>query len=195
MFIRKMRSIYSSRCGTAMSTFFQTAKLRNIGFVRSRSAKSGRNWSEEYNRRKPKKERILLAKLEGVKIIDMKDGEVTKISYEGEVYTKVETEAMSGDIIRYKGDYVDTPSNDFFKVIGDQYEDNVGSTLRIDGWGGHHKYTAFSKYKNQVNIEDRVSALESRVDAMEKVEEENQPVQAGDIIRITDGLGKRNGEA
>src|SRR5690625_3777343 len=124
----------------------------------------------------------------------MKDGEVTKISYEGEVYTKVETEAMSGDIIRYKDDYVDTPSNDFFKVIGDQYEDNVGTTLSIDGWGGHHKYTAFSKYKNQANIEDRVSALETRVGALEKVEEENQPVQAGDIIRITDGLGKRNGE-
>src|SRR5690625_558700 len=125
----------------------------------------------------------------------MKDGEVTKISYEGEVYTKVETEAMSGDIIRYKDDYVDTPSNDFFKVIGDQYEDNVGSTLSIDGWGGHHKYTTFSKYKNQANIEDRVSALEKRVDAIEKVGVGIKSAQAGDIIRITDGLGKRNGEA
>src|SRR5690625_3663046 len=125
----------------------------------------------------------------------MKDGEVTKISYEGEVYTKVETEAMSGDIIRYKDDYVDTPSNDFFKVIGDQYEDNVGTTLSIDGWGGHHKYTTFSKYKNQANIEDRISALETRVGALEKVGVGIKSAQAGDIIRITDGLGKRNGEA
>src|SRR5690625_2737198 len=161
MFIRKKRSIYLSRCGTEMSIYFQTANLRNIGFVRSRSAKSGRNWSEEYNRRKPKKERILLAKLEGVKVIDMKDGEVTKISYEGVEYTKVETEAMSGDIIRYIDDYEDTPSTDFFKVKGDQYVDNSGTTLSINGWGGHHKYTAFSKYKNQANIEDRVNALET----------------------------------
>src|SRR5690625_2468866 len=124
----------------------------------------------------------------------MKDGEVTKISYEGEVYTKVETEAMSGDIIRYKDDYVDTPSNDFFKVIGDQYEDNVGSTLSIDGWGGHHKYTTFSNHGNQSDIEDRVSALETRVGALEKVGVGIKTVQAGDIIRITDGLGNRNGE-
>jgi len=44
-----------------------------------------------------------MAKLEGVKVLDMKDGEVTKIEYEGEVYTKidgVERKPKPGDKIR-----------------------------------------------------------------------------------------------
>lgn len=135
-----------------------------------------------------------MAKLEGVKVIDIKDGEVTKISYEGVEYTKVETEAMSGDIIRYIDDYEDTPSTDFFKVKGDQYVDNSGTTLSINGWGGHHKYTTFSNHGNQSDIEDRISALETRVDALEKVGVGIKSAQAGDIIRITYGLGNRIGE-
>ena len=46
-----------------------------------------------------------MAKLNGVSTLDMTNGEITKIAYEGEEYTKVVAERKgikSGDIIRVK---------------------------------------------------------------------------------------------
>src|SRR5690625_4291003 len=129
----------------------------------------------------------------------MKDGEVTKISYEGEVYLKTD-EARKYDIIQITSDsYADTDKGGFYKVAdayGDNvdFRDNIGTTQsRINGHRG--TFDIFRKsYVNSPTHEDRISALETRVGALEKVGVGIKTVQAGDIIRITDGLGNRNGE-
>lgn len=43
-----------------------------------------------------------MAKLEGVKVIDMNNGEVTKVTYNGEEYTKVDGVAKKGDLLLYE---------------------------------------------------------------------------------------------
>ncbi|RAP05498.1 hypothetical protein C2W58_01930 [Bacillus pumilus] len=40
-----------------------------------------------------------MAALKGVKTIDMKDGEITKVSYEGAEYERVEGDAKVGDLV------------------------------------------------------------------------------------------------
>ncbi|WP_431818734.1 hypothetical protein [Bacillus pumilus] len=60
-----------------------------------------------------------MAALKGVKTIDMVGGEITKISYEGAEYERVEGEAKVGDLVRLSDDarYDVTPGG-FYAVNG-----------------------------------------------------------------------------
>jgi|SRR5690625_279979 len=72
-----------------------------------------------------------MPRLEGVKVLDMKDGEVTKIEYEGEVYTKVDGGADDfkvGDIALNKIDAPDANAGNYYKVI---YLGFIGSEILL----------------------------------------------------------------
>ncbi|QAR52075.1 hypothetical protein BAE_04370 [Bacillus aerophilus] len=58
-----------------------------------------------------------MAALKGVKTLDMVDGEITKVSYEGAEYERVEGEAEVGDLVRLShGAWVDVTPGGFYIV-------------------------------------------------------------------------------
>src|SRR5699024_8789767 len=84
-----------------------------------------------------------MAKLEGVKVVDMKDGEVTKIEYEGEEYARVKSEAAKGDIV---------------KVI-------------TDGWGDLEKGNYYKSLGTRVGFDTRYTDIEYKTKASGEVED------------------------
>lgn len=61
-----------------------------------------------------------MAKLNGVKTLDMQNGEITRIEYEGVVYAKVDElhDAKKGDILHPIERSMDVSKDAFYKVIG-----------------------------------------------------------------------------
>ncbi|WP_102271271.1 hypothetical protein [Cytobacillus massiliigabonensis] len=62
-----------------------------------------------------------MAKLSGVKTLDMTNGEVTKVEYNGEVYAKVGGKAQVGDLVLVNdaGDLGDYDKGDYFETVDD----------------------------------------------------------------------------
>lgn len=89
-----------------------------------------------------------MAKLEGVKVIDMVDGNVTKVEYNGEEYVKVDGDTKKGDLVQFSVERDATTKGAFYKVVNDRdyYEDDDGGTgYTTSGWGGPHLRTVFRK--------------------------------------------------
>src|SRR5699024_134009 len=102
-----------------------------------------------------------MAKLEGVKVVDMKDGEVTKIEYEGEEYAKV------GDGLPRQGDIAVNDAVGYTEVL---QIDSVGDPV-VDSGCGLYWYKegldCFRKVSNKPTHEDHITDLENRVDKLE----------------------------
>ncbi|UTV32005.1 hypothetical protein [Bacillus altitudinis] len=80
-----------------------------------------------------------MAALKGVKTIDMVDGEITKVAYEGAEYERVEGEAEVGDIIRLPGNsYKHAIPGGFYAVISVIDRD----VIVMENCGNHHRWTA-----------------------------------------------------
>src|SRR5690625_526017 len=141
-----------------------------------------------------------MAKLEGVKVIDMVDGEATKVTYNGEEYKLTEDEAQVGDIMRPNGTHFEC--NIMHYKYYDVIEVSEGSICVIDEEGdrngiGNLHADIFRK-ASTTSLDERVStlettafSLESRVQALEKdgpTSEKiyDKPARVGDTIRITD---------
>src|SRR5690625_5191246 len=121
-----------------------------------------------------------MAKLEGVTVVDMKDGEVTKISYEGEEYAKVDEEAKEGDIgLRVKHNVPGIASvGSYYRLKGNRgvysllyYISEKGIALNTSD---ESNFTVFRKI-SAPSHEDRISDLETRVDTLEKGEAKTKP--------------------
>lgn len=132
-----------------------------------------------------------MAKLNGVKTIDMVNGEITKVAYEGAEYTKV-VSAEVGDLALCTDDISYFTKGEYYEVIE---VDNDGDVHAIDDEGDRfHMYVAdgecalFRKISAQSKptLEQRVGALESDVAALkgEKVAEESKRLTVGDIAKI-----------
>lgn len=109
-----------------------------------------------------------MAKLEGVKVIDMVGGEVTKIAYEGEEYAKVDGVGKAGDIgLRVSNDVSWARLGEYFEMEGSStclyYTDNVGDTPAVN----QSHWVFFRKTSAQPTLTDRVDELETRVSALE----------------------------
>lgn len=80
-----------------------------------------------------------MAALKGVKTLDMVDGEITKVAYEGAEYERVEGEAEVGDIIRLPGNsYKHAIPGGFYAVISVIDRD----VIVMENCGNHHRWTA-----------------------------------------------------
>jgi len=145
-----------------------------------------------------------LAKLEGVNVIDMRDGEITKIVYKGETYKKVDIERSEveiGDIVRNTITRRDAAKGNYYEVVGDSF---FVTTVLDDVNDGHTEIIHHGEIFRKVSaptITDRVDELDTRVSALEAVEsakEYDKPAQVGDTILITDAyhtLGRyKNGD-
>ncbi len=58
-----------------------------------------------------------MAKLEGVKTIDMVNGEITKVEYDGAIFEKAEGRAQASDIVRVRDAWGSQNVGEYFEVI------------------------------------------------------------------------------
>ncbi|MFN2748064.1 hypothetical protein ACINLE_06965 [Bacillus sp. z60-18] len=113
-----------------------------------------------------------MAKLQGVKTLDMVNGEITKVAYDGAEYERVEGTPRSvgrtGDLLLNGYDHSDLEVNAFYKIfnksgygktIYDEVEDSHGNAL-IAG-------VVFRKVSaSQPSLEDRVSTNEKDIESL-----------------------------
>lgn len=111
-----------------------------------------------------------MAKLNGVQVIDMVNGEVTKIAYEEAEYAKVEGEAQVGDIALYKGTHIPhATSGAYYRVIEGTY---YPKSIFTDDGGQNYSIIDHSVIFRKVSAPDlteRMDSVEQRVSALEGV--------------------------
>lgn len=141
-----------------------------------------------------------MAKLENVKTIDMVNGEITKVAYEGAEYAKVNGEAQVGDLIQAKRTALDTTKDAFYKIIevsesGFSYSDDENDS---HDWDYDGSYELFRKISTPANpsLESRVETLEAEVKELNCKGAEAAPTyrliakedaQAGDFVKFAKG--------
>ncbi|MDQ0154963.1 hypothetical protein [Robertmurraya andreesenii] len=144
-----------------------------------------------------------MAKLNGVKTLDMVNGEITKVEYNGAVYEKVDGKAQAGDIgLRIRSDASWANIGSFYLVVRDGvYSDNGGFEpyIEVSQWHFFRKVADASAANQSPTpstdaLTDRVSTLEQRVDKLEgktesdgfKLVTDREP-KAGDFAKFSEG--------
>ncbi|MFD0130825.1 hypothetical protein ACFVHT_17865, partial [Bacillus subtilis] len=110
-----------------------------------------------------------MAKLEGVKTLDMVNGEITKVEYNCATYERVDGEAKAGDI----GLRIDKPTS--YATVGAFYQFvyDLGGLSFIDDVGdkpyvaGNH-FAIFRKVAASTNpsVEERVAKAEGEIESL-----------------------------
>ncbi|MEX5835843.1 hypothetical protein D070_13455 [Bacillus velezensis] len=136
-----------------------------------------------------------MAKLDGVKALDMVNGEITKVAYGGAEYVKTEGEAKVGDIVLITtNDWTDAREGEFYKAVG---VDSDGDAKIKDDRGtidSHFRrnYDLLRKVSAETkpSLEDRLSTLESDVAELkgesktEYVRIDTSEARAGDYVKF-----------
>lgn len=111
-----------------------------------------------------------MAKLTGVKTLDMVNGEITKVSYEGAEYERVEGPAQTGDLVLPITDgFRDATKGSFYKAID---VDRDGDAVILDDVGDRdgsfrHNYDLFRKVSaSHPTLEERVSTNEKDIESL-----------------------------
>ncbi|WP_026588491.1 hypothetical protein [Bacillus sp. NSP9.1] len=138
-----------------------------------------------------------MARLHGVKTLDMVNGEITKVAYDGTEYERVEGGAQKGDIVLVKEEWGDQRVGEFFVVTytNDSFDPReqivgmVGNTCNASTY--KRRLDVFRKVSEiQPSLEDRVDALESDVAALkgeaktEYVRIDKSEAKAGDFVKF-----------
>ncbi|MED0799362.1 hypothetical protein P4T18_18295 [Bacillus inaquosorum] len=142
-----------------------------------------------------------MAKLEGVKTLDMVNGEITKVAYDGAEYERVEGEAQKGDLVLIKDGWSFATQGKFYKSVGineggdAKIIDNYGDTISND----RTTYDLFRKLSASTNpsVEERVAKAEGEIESLKsdvaalKGEAEYKRIgkseaQAGDYVKFDD---------
>ena len=139
-----------------------------------------------------------MAKLNGVRTVDMENGEITKVLYDGAEYAKVcglpsETVEV-GDIATVKDDLTEFFSANSYYVAARRSD--YGDMTFKDNFGG---FTSFSDMNERVTlfrkisastaqtleaVAEKVDAIDKRVSALEGADKAEDPLKAGDYIEI-----------
>ncbi|KMM63414.1 hypothetical protein ACH95_00870 [Bacillus glycinifermentans] len=142
-----------------------------------------------------------MAKLDCVKTLDMVNGEITKVAYDGAEYERVEGPAQTGDLVLPITDgFRDATKGSFYKAID---VDRDGDAVILDDVGDRdgsfrHNYDLFRKVSaSHPSLEDRVStnekdiaALKSDVAALKGEDEpkyiriDKSEAKAGDYVKF-----------
>ncbi|MEK4970670.1 hypothetical protein MKX29_24000 [Cytobacillus sp. FSL R7-0696] len=131
-----------------------------------------------------------MAKLENVKTIDMVNGEITKVEYNGDIYVKVDegqgTENIGDIVIGKKGKGRD---DSYFEIVeissfnssrsGKFYDEDDD----LDGMLYYEVFRKQSTPSATANLDERVSVLESKVATLEG-EPVAQPLKVGDYAKV-----------
>ena len=111
-----------------------------------------------------------MAKLEGAKTLDMVNGEITKVAYNGAEYERVEGPAQTGDLVLPITDgFRDATKGSFYKAID---VDRDGDAVILDDVGDRdgsfrHNYDLFRKVSaSHPTLEERVSTNEKDIESL-----------------------------
>ncbi|MCY7794130.1 hypothetical protein MOB54_02670 [Bacillus spizizenii] len=111
-----------------------------------------------------------MAKLEGVKTLDMVNGEITKVAYDGAEYERVEGEAKAGDIALANKPGLDTTEGAYYAVTnpiddGFIYRDNANESHY---WNYDGTFAIFRKVAAGTNpsVEERVTKAEGEIESL-----------------------------
>ncbi|APH46896.1 hypothetical protein BSF20_19340 [Bacillus amyloliquefaciens] len=143
-----------------------------------------------------------MAKLEGVKTLDMVNGEITKVAYDGAEYERVEGEAKVGDLVLITTNgWTDAREGEFYKAVG---VDSGGDAKIKDDRGTidshfRYNYDLFRKVSASTgpSLEERVSSAEGEIESLKsdvaalKGESEYKRIakseaRAGDYVKFDD---------
>ncbi|MCY9052498.1 hypothetical protein MOE90_02170 [Bacillus spizizenii] len=113
-----------------------------------------------------------MAKLEGVKTLDMVNGEITKVAYGGAEYERVEGEAQKGDIVLVKEAWGAQNVGEFFVVTytrSGTFDQIVGMDGNTCGASSYkHCLKIFRKIAAGTNpsVEERVTKAEGEIESL-----------------------------
>ncbi|AUG37176.1 hypothetical protein CXP43_16195 [Bacillus velezensis] len=129
-----------------------------------------------------------MAKLDGVKTLDMVNGEITKVAYGGAEYERVEGEAKVGDIVFVTESWGDQNIGEFFVVT----YTTSGIRDQIVGMDGN--ICEASTYRHNLRIFRKVSAVNVeaerlRVGDYAKVVGQAIVTEKGDIVKVIQDTG------
>jgi ribosomal protein L21E len=126
-----------------------------------------------------------MAKLNGVKTLDMVGGEITKVEYEGDVYGRVEGEVLPTDLIRAKDDELDITSGGFYALQSIDWDGDYEFLDDVDDERSRsaEEFEVFRK-QSSASIESRVTALEEAVFTNEKKSVEIKSLNVGDYAKV-----------
>lgn len=145
-----------------------------------------------------------MAKLENVKILDMVNGEPTRVEYNGAIYEKTDEKAKTGDLVRVidASDIGYVEQGEFYEIYTDRWDDLVF----VDDDGDEREYDLndlsletfrkVSETKASADLAKRLAELERRLEALEErtgaKESELKVGDYGKIIKAKHGddLGK-----
>jgi hypothetical protein len=116
-----------------------------------------------------------MAKLENVKILDMVNGEPTRVEYNGAVYEKTEEKAKEGDLVRVidAGYIDDVIQGGFYKVYADgdgglSFDDEDDCERDYDAnQPALETFRKVSETKASADLAERLAELERRLEALE----------------------------
>jgi hypothetical protein len=140
-----------------------------------------------------------MAKLENVKILDMVNGEPTRVEYNGAVYEKADDEAKAGDLVRViDALYITCVEDGGFYDVFDRHD----RLMFLDDYGdfrpyklnrrGFETFRKVSETKASADLAERLAELERRLEALEEragVKEESEAESApkfkvGDYAKV-----------
>ncbi|MCY8386510.1 hypothetical protein MOC78_03330 [Bacillus inaquosorum] len=111
-----------------------------------------------------------MAKLEGVKTLDMVNGEITKVAYGGAAYERVEGEGTIGDLVLIKDGWTYATKGEFYETVG---RDSDRDVKIIDDDGEENSnyrttYELFRKVATTTNpsVEERVAKAEDEIESL-----------------------------
>lgn len=132
-----------------------------------------------------------MAKLNGVKTLDMANGEITKVAYKGAEYAKTSESVKEGDVFQLRqghsvlGGEVDA----FYRTYKDSDGDiliptSAGGMATIIQRNGHG--VAFRKIsaESSPTLEERVTDLETEVAALKGEKKSTNTFKIGDTIKV-----------
>src|SRR5690554_3646001 len=132
-----------------------------------------------------------MPRLEGVKVLDMKDGEVTRIEYEGEVYTKIDGgrwEFREGDIALNKIDAPDANAGNYYKVIYQEFIGSEISTVLDDANEGHSDILYQSDIFRKAEQTERKPKPGDKIRIVNAHEITGGEYKNGDILTVKDAI-------
>ncbi|UNY40617.1 hypothetical protein KLEB271_gp58 [Bacillus phage vB_BauS_KLEB27-1] len=118
-----------------------------------------------------------MAALKGVKTIDMKNGEITKVTYEGAEYERVEGDAKVGDLFLPRKGFHDMTAGSFYEI---EEVDPDGDAYFFDdsGWSAvicSDDYFPFRKKHVRINVGDYAKVIDCA---------EGWKVAQGDFVKV-----------
>ena len=116
-----------------------------------------------------------MAKLENVKNLDMVDGELTRVEYNGVVYVKTDEKAKEGDLVRViDADIIgDVTQGGFYEIFNEfprpafvDDEGDIRSYEALEYW--LETFRKVSETKASADLAERLAELERRLEALEE---------------------------